>query len=254
MLARAEYFLDKVGRNSIALEAECDDGELRVMASLNISELFTQHKGRLRRVTNRRVRPLYGAVHGTVFLDYNGNAERDPGEPGLPDVEVKLGKLYTAVTDEKGYYVLPGLKARKVRVSINLDSVPATYSPSRGSQVAYVAQGSLTEVNLSVTPLIAVSGIVRHAAAGQEPKPLYGARVVLAEPVTGKFVADSISASDGSYYIGNVRPGEYVLEVDLKTIPPEHRIDDFRRRIRIMAKKDFQEVKVPPFTAVKGPQ
>ncbi|NLG83257.1 MAG: pectin esterase [Firmicutes bacterium] len=54
----------------------------------------------------------FGRIEGTVFVDADGNGVRDPGEPGIPDVEVgtrfKDGSVqYRTITDPKGHYVLP---------------------------------------------------------------------------------------------------------------------------------------------------
>lgn len=45
-------------------------------------------------------------VHGKVFVDYNGNHLLDSDEPGVPNIKVHLGPYLTAVTDQRGYYVL----------------------------------------------------------------------------------------------------------------------------------------------------
>lgn len=54
----------------------------------------------------------FGWIKGTVFRDENENGVRDPGEPGIPFVEVgtrfKDGSVqYGTVTDAEGNYVLP---------------------------------------------------------------------------------------------------------------------------------------------------
>ncbi|MTI84487.1 MAG: pectin esterase [Firmicutes bacterium] len=53
----------------------------------------------------------YGYIKGTVFNDLNGNGVRDPGETGIPNVEVgtrfKDGSIqYGTVTDMRGNYIL----------------------------------------------------------------------------------------------------------------------------------------------------
>jgi len=53
----------------------------------------------------------YGYIKGTVFHDLNGNGVRDPGESGIPNVEVgtrfKDGSIqYSTVTDMRGNYIL----------------------------------------------------------------------------------------------------------------------------------------------------
>ena len=251
---RAEYFLDDIGYNRLGVESYWQNRNWRITAYLSIRELFTQHAGRLHRVPTRRLRPDYGGVHGRVFVDYNANAKLDPGEPGLSDVEVKLGDLYTAVTNKNGYYVLPGRsRVKQARVFLNLDTLPAVYSPVHGTQLANITAGGLAEVNLSVTPLIWVTGRVKTVDAGNKVKAISGVRVILREPETDRFVADSITAKNGSYYLGNIRAGKYVLEIDIETLPVGFGLAEARRGIEVVPTDEFQEVLVPDFTARWAP-
>lgn len=52
---------------------------------------------------------------GTVFADRNGNARRDPGEPGLEGVKVSDG-VQVAATDARGRYSMPVVDGRTVFV------------------------------------------------------------------------------------------------------------------------------------------
>jgi hypothetical protein len=217
------------------------------MALLDLTSLYANQDGRFVRATARRVRADEGAVSGRVYLDYNANARPDPGEPGVAGVEVKLGDLYTAVTDEDGYYILPSLNQRRVRVYLEMESLPAIYSAVHGSQIARVEHGNMTEVDLFVTPLISISGKVIATAPDGDEIPIYGLRMVLRDARSGEFVADSITAQNGTYYLGNILPGEYVLRVDPETLAARYRIKQMERTITVKPTRDVLDIDIPPF-------
>ena len=80
----------------------------------------------------RRIRiedqtPVRKAVRNTgcVFRDDNGNGRRDPGEPGLPDIQVSDG-LTIVKTDAQGNYVLPKADGRFIFATKPKDGIFTT--------------------------------------------------------------------------------------------------------------------------------
>lgn len=59
---------------------------------------------------------LLTKVAGVVFNDLNGNGKRDPGEPGVADVELEVNRLRIR-TDDNGEYRLPPNVRGRVRVT-----------------------------------------------------------------------------------------------------------------------------------------
>jgi len=173
---RADYMLDPFGNNQFGATAEFSDDSYAVYCYMSIQSLFAHHGNRLVHVNESRIRTAYGAIHGKVFLDYNGNHILDANEPGIPDVKVSLNQLTSAVTDKEGYYILstPG-NASEVRVFLDAETVPAIYTVTNGAQTAKVYRDSLTEVDLSVAPLISLTGRVvgvdPNAAGHKVPEP-----------------------------------------------------------------------------------
>jgi len=286
---RAEYLLDNVGYNYLGATAEYRHGDYAVLLYLNLRSLFTQHDRRLVNVSGSRIRTAYGAVHGKVFVDYTGNHVPDTNEPGVPNVKVHLGEYLTAVTDRTGYYILSiPPNTSEVRVYLDPDTVLATYTVTHGTQVAKVFRDSLTEVNLSLAPLISLTGRVvtvdpnAAKASDTEPnaviaiatvfepaddptkarqaspaesvvrisKPASSVRVYLSDPQSRRLVADSVTATDGSYYLNDVKPGRYVLQVDPNTVPPPYKVTEQERLIEILpTKEEFMEIPCPDFVA-----
>jgi hypothetical protein len=273
---RCEYLLDRVGDNSLGATAEYLHGDYSFLLYLNMTSLFARHDGRFINITESRVRPVYGAVHGKVFLDYNGNHLLDANEPGVPNVKVSLGEITSAVTDKNGYYILSAPPdASEVRVYLDVRSVPATYSVTHGTQLAKIYRDSLTEVNLSLAPLISVTGRIvavdPNAAHAKAPdpnapdftamvldvadpnkikRPVSGIRMSLSDPQSNRLVADSVTGDDGSYYLGDVKPGRYVLRVDAKTLPKSHELAEQERAIEVKpTREEFMEIQQPDFVA-----
>jgi len=248
---RSEICLDASGRTRMGLQTRYQQDEWTAMLFFSLTELYCFNNRRVIRVTDRRINPDRGAVHGMVFLDYNSNGRLDSDEPGIEDVRVRAGKLYAATTDRNGYFILPCLtRAEKFRVSLDLDTVPAIYVPTHGTQTAHVVGGNVTVINLGVTPLITISGRVLAVGGTKQVDPLPGVRVVLSRQADGEFVADSITAGDGSYYLGEVRPGRYVLSVDAETLPEGYAMPAVAQELEILPKKEPQEVRPQPFLAM----
>ncbi len=71
-----------------------------------------------------------GSVTGSVYRDRNGNAKRDAGERGVPNIIVNVtgtdGISIMAVTDDNGVYTLPGLVPGRYRVEVAGTSVPTS--------------------------------------------------------------------------------------------------------------------------------
>jgi hypothetical protein len=269
---RYEYLLDRMGYNSFGATAEYRHGVYSVLLYFNMTNLYSRHDGRFTNVNESRVRTTNGALHGRVFLDYNGNHCLDPNEPGVPKVKVCLGDTITAVTDKNGYYILPVPPlVSEVRVHLDVGTVPAIYTVTHGTQLAKVYRDSLTEVNLSLTPLISIVGRVVVADANSlhagtvDPhtpdlratvlevadtnaitRPASGVRVYLSDPQSNRLVTDSVTGDDGAYYLGDVKPGQYVLRIDAKTLSKKYKLLEQERTIQIQpTKEEFMEITLP---------
>ncbi len=267
-----DYLLDRMGYNSFGATAEYRHGAYSVLVYLNIMNLYARHDGHFVNVNDSRVRTSYGAIQGKVFLDYNGNHLPDPNEPGVPNVKVCLGETTTAVTDKNGYYILPVPPATsEVRVHLDVGTVPATYTVTHGSQLAKVCRDSLTEVNFSLAPLISIGGrvvavdpnavdaptadpnaaelqaaLLKVADPNSVKKPVSGTRVYLSDPQSNRLVTDSVTGDDGTYYLEDVKPGQYVLHVDAKTVTKRYKLLESQRSITVQpTREDYVEIKLP---------
>jgi hypothetical protein len=248
---RTEYQLDRYRNKTLELLTRLSLEQWEVSLSFNFNELFSFPRWSPTRVTGHMINPEIGGVHGKVFLDYNANGRMDPGEPGVEDVKVVAG-IYSAVTDKDGYFVLPVLgHSEMVRVFIDLNSVPAIYLITHGIQTVYLQEGNLTEVNFGVTPGISLTGLVTWSDSKNTEKPLPGVRVFVTDAAGKEFGTDSVTAGDGTYYIGNLKPGKFIVNVDPKSVPDGYLVSDPVRAIEISPAKEPQELTLPPFQATQ---
>ncbi|HSR12070.1 MAG TPA: hypothetical protein VLS90_11565, partial [Thermodesulfobacteriota bacterium] len=250
---RADYLFDRWGQKSIGINTHADQNQWMVSLMFVFTQLFSFDRGAATRVSSDlNMRPEQAGVHGRVFIDTNANGIPDPGEPGLENVQVVLDNVHKATTDKDGYFLVPGFgRNKKARVFLDIETVPAIYSPTSGIQTANLNPKGLTEVNFGVAPLNSLSGIVQGVGAGGKIQPIYGVRVYLTKRTDDKVITDSITANDGTYYLGDVKPGKYYLRVDPGSLPPRHQAPD-PKPIEIKPSKEPQEIKVPPLLSKGG--
>ncbi len=86
-------------------------------------------------------------------------------------------------------------------------------------------------------------------------KPLMGVHITLSDVESDLLIADSLTAADGSYYLGDIKPGRYRLRVDPKTLPPNHTLAEQERIIVVEpTREEFLEVTMPDFKAASPRQ
>lgn len=248
---RFEYRGDSAGRSRVWLQNRFENDEWRVVFLLEFDELFSFKNGYPARITNNRINPERGGIHGIVFLDFNANAIRDPGEPGMEDIKVILDNYQNAVSDRNGYFILQDFtQAKKARVFLDIDTIPAIYSPTHGIQTAYINPGNLTEVNFGITPVITISGFVYAGEEGNGyNKSIRGIRIILTDSAMMP-ITNSITAGNGSFFLGNIRPGRYIVQIDSDTLPKGYTAIGREREIEVVSGDKPQEIKLPPFEII----
>lgn len=91
---------------------------------------------------------------------------------------------------------------------------------------------------------------LKNLKSTSAPKPISGIRMYLSDPRSGRLMTDSVTGSDGSYYLGDVQPGQYVLRVDAKTLAKQYELAEQERMIEVKAtKEEFMEISLPDFVA-----
>lgn len=240
-----EFSLDKNGDNRIGLRIGFDETgpRLDVGFYVTIKNMFAFKDGRIDNLAGIRMYPERGGIQGTVYMDLNCNGHRDPGEPGVPNIAILLDDRQCTQTDRDGdFYILRKEDRDLVTVSLDINSLSAIYTPTQGLQRAYWEEGSFTPVNLGVCVLGAVSGTLKVMDKGKFSRNLSGTRVVIMQKGSDMVIKDSVTAYDGSFYIGQVKPGSYIVKIDKDTLPPEYetRVDSARDVIFFQSEKPVE--------------
>lgn len=249
---RSEYLFNAAGTHRLGVRAELEEEEWMVGLFFTIQDVIAVDDGRLASLSDRAVGmspDISGGLCGSVFVDANANGVPEVDEPGVPDVRI-VAASFEDVTDEKGRFMIPGLtRHSEVRVYLDLATVPAIYQPTHAVQTARIWPRTQTQVNLAVTPCHVVSGRVVYVDTAGAARGMNRVVVTLRPQRGGAIVAESITASDGSYVLENLRPGDYVLEIDTTSVPNSMRLDRSVAVISIPPAVDVHAVKLPAFEA-----
>lgn len=188
-----------------------------------------------------------GPIGDTVFSDHNGNAVQDPGEPGIPGVQVKLyfddgdgvfepatGDVLigTQTTDGSGQYLFSDLPAGTFWVSVDDSQATLTgYTPTTTDQHPATATTTEYKVTLTTTQpsfldadygyqkttLADVSGTVfndTNQDGLQNPgEPGIPGVTVCLRTTSGEIAACTTTDANGDYTFPDVPPGNYVVGV-----------------------------------------
>lgn len=251
---RTEIPLSRSRKTRAGILAEYDKREWKVEFYLNITELFSFIGNGFRYISGYRLNPDDGAICGKVFLDRNANAILDPGERGISDVEVLLNNRRSVNTDENGYFIhkLPG-NSRQAQMNVHPDTIPAIYSCTHCRQKADLRKGEITRTNFGVTPVNVITGYVLSKDIENKLKPVGGVRIYVSPTDTDEQIAESITANDGSYYLEDIRPGEYTIQMDTETVPPQFVIKFESRMISIAPDDEPQELQLSDFICLPNP-
>jgi hypothetical protein len=253
---RLELALDRGRRNMLMLEHHRTRDEWSVRLLVQLSQVLGFAGHRPYRVTDSRFDPNTGGVLGRVYLDKNGNGIADRGEPGLPDVQVITDTGWRAVSGLDGRFLVPAdSERRRVRVGLKLSDLSAEYSAVVPAQEAQLRPGMVTHVDLAVATLGSISGRILSASADGRTVGVPGIQVLLLDE-RDHVIAQSTTAGDGSYYLGDVRGGVYRVSVDSRTIPPSLRLESAEVRVEVKTQERAADVEGVDFlgTAQAAPE
>jgi hypothetical protein len=166
----------------------------------------------LRRSYDVRTPAAGGQVSGVV-LDTQGFP--------IAGIGVRLGQYRTA-SDERGRYTFSKLPRGDYDVSLDEETLPASYASGSVRRSVSVTGGSRHQVDLVIVPLNAIHGYVycdvnRNGAldAGEEV------------PFVAVRLGDRVTATDqdGAFTFGNVEPGEYRVSLVVEHLPAQYELE-----------------------------
>jgi hypothetical protein len=251
---RTEYFVTPKGSIRVGLQLQSERGEQSALIVLTINELFAVHDETVARISDWSIAPWAGGVQGQVLLNVEGDGLAREGDQGVPDVKVS-NSVTNTTTDANGYFILPGdRRLGKDHVFLDTATLPATEMATNGVQSVYVGPNSLTRAYLTVTPAHYAKGFVYVVNADGTQTPISGAKVSLIRKKDKAAMGESFTASDGSYYLGNILPGVYTLAVAHDTLPSSCELPEDRQTLNVLPKPEMTEYNLPPFLARQKPK
>eukprot|EP01132_Coremiostelium_polycephalum_P005726 gene5726-7122_t len=168
------------------------------------------------------------SIGDEVWLDTNGNGQRDSGEPGVQGITMQLTSpngtvIDTQLTNQNGVYhfnnVIPGNYCVKAQIPSGYRQVPTSaQSPfPQGGNYCFTVTQNRTDVDLGLQPLASIGEKVwldnNNDGVRQPNEPgVPGIPVVLKDPA-GNTIATTTTDSTGVYHFNNVPPGNYCVEM-----------------------------------------
>lgn len=187
------------------------------LAAITISQgiSFTP-RGLLGRIYKGEV--ISSTVSGVVFLDLNNNGKYDPNEPGLKDIEMKLGSMVVASMAD-GSFIFANVDKGIHQFGFNPKKLDSNYSAALLNFPIKVNNGD----NLSFEMPLTMNGVLQgrifidvdgDSIFSEGDTPLDWVQVKLVENNQKAF-----SDKDGFYYFENLPLGKFTVTVDAKTLP-----------------------------------
>ncbi|HEX8671711.1 MAG TPA: hypothetical protein VF710_07470 [Longimicrobium sp.] len=149
-------------------------------------------------------------LHGVVFHDLDGNGSLDPGDEPVPDARVFVGGALVK-TDAAGRYAIWSVLPYEI-ASVRVDTIglnDPSWVPMRDIVLLRPSPHLFTRVDLALAP-------TRELAGALVPGPGVATASGITVEILGADGAVSqrvLTFSDGSFYIGRIRPGQYQARV-----------------------------------------
>jgi cell division septation protein DedD len=160
-----------------------------------------------------------GTVVGSVFADWNGSGEFDPGDEMLPGIPVVLGAGNVATTGRDGQFTFLNVPTGPRQVGLDLAALPIDFDPPPEPRVdLHLSRGGTHRVAFPLTPLGTVVGRVFRDANGNGrlddgDEPMDGAVIVLDGG------ARSERAREGRFRFDAVRSGPRTVRLLIESLP-----------------------------------
>ncbi len=154
----------------------------------------------------RRQAPITGKIAGYVRM------RTEAGNPGAPNVTVRLESGKQATTDENGYFSIPEVPEGTQPVTIDTDTLPSEYGMAGTDRVAVLVRpDQIARVELEVIPFQSITGVILDAAGTPAPEGV----VVELEPAK-KFTTTDKQGRFGFY---DLPEGNYAVILQADSLP-----------------------------------
>lgn len=161
-----------------------------------------------------------GRVEGFLFVDANGNGQRDPNETGIKNIILSLNNE-KARTDETGFYRFPPMPPGSYRLTI--EKLPLGVATALPLPLEIVLRaGQTLQIEIPLVRVSVIEGIVfhdlnRNSRLDSEERGLARVRVFLTD--SAGQTKDQFTDSEGRFAFSELPPGDYLLALDGRTLP-----------------------------------
>jgi hypothetical protein len=191
--------------------------------------------------------PCAGSIGDFVWQDLNRDGIQDPGEPGIQGVSLIVANagatfMGMATTSPNGHYSITGLCAGDYEIAVDLTTVPKGLQPSlsgQGGDEAFDSNPVVTGFSLEDddtddptldfgfnSPCTGSCGdfvwqdLNRDGVQDPGEPGIQGVELVLKD-MNGDTVATTTTDGAGRYTFNGLCAGEYQIDLDPATLPPE---------------------------------
>lgn len=188
----------------------------------------------------------FSSIYGRVFQDINENGEfeQDTDIP-QPDVRLRLETGQTVSTDANGFYRFNNIPGGEYKIFLDPLTVRADLTLLDGQEVKLtLLPARNTNIDFRLVRTGQVTGTIWLDRNGnnrqdEDEQPLADVRVIAGNG------HDTLTDSTGSFTIGDLSPGEYVLFVDEKTLPENTKLATDTLTIKITAGSRTSDILLP---------
>jgi len=148
----------------------------------------------------------YAGLHGTVFIDRNGDGLFSTGDDVVPDAHLVAGDFRTSTGDDGRYSIWGMQPYQPIRIAIDSARTPdPSLTTSRSDLVVRPAPNIARRVDIA---LVQTSELIGTVTADPEVATVAGISLDITDLDTG-VVTSTATFSDGLFYVSRLRPGRY---------------------------------------------
>lgn len=160
-----------------------------------------------------------GALAAVIYQDTNANGRRDAGEPGVAGVVLRIEGRSAAISDAEGRLVVERVREGQYALALDEDTIPIGLLPPERGQSARVVGRETTSVEFGLVPAASLSGVLFLDENGNNRRD--AGEVAVPDVLVRLNPGDRFrtTEADGSFDFAFLRPGEYTLAVDTRSLP-----------------------------------
>jgi len=148
---------------------------------------------------------------GIVFLDLNGNGAADPGEPPVPDIRLRIGPS-GVTSDAAGRFEAWDLVPFEALI-VEVDTLSIGDPLWLPLATRFTFRPDPNTFTLLPLPFVQAGEVSGRLTIDNGARALAGVPLVLTNLTTGDRY-ETVTYSDGGFYVLGVRPGRYEVIVD----------------------------------------